>query len=304
MKRVGSPAALVAGCALLLVTNAAILSAAASNRWGGPRQKLELTERELAMPAFREEENTGLLLSRVLGDDAPAVVARAAFRNHYALPRADPPWLDRAKLRELGFRRDIDPSDPAAGEICDAELSRRVLIVLEFDGEAWKSWLAAQEERLNELRLRVERGETDRKRLQDAEIVLALDRAMRSRLFPVDAGTDAESLLRRYPDRGRYLVARGVVSLALVREQDRAPRLRSIVELLPNEVHVPTSLRPHFKRFLPEETPQQVFDREHKEPEGTWPSPTPPRYRAALAFGRRLQPWIASVASLDAPAGR
>jgi hypothetical protein len=222
-----------------------------------------------------------------------------AWRRRYRLPRAKHPWLDRAKLRELGFRADIDPSDPAAQEACEREGGRSIFLVLEFEGEAWRRWLADREDRVGELRRKVESGAADRKELQDAEALLALDRVMRSRLFPVDAGLDLESLRRRYPDPSRHLVVRGIVSLAVIRPEGGPARLDSILEVLPDKVHVPVGIRPLLLPFLARETQEQAFERERKEGEAAWPAPAPPRYRAVLAFGRRLEPWLVSVSRND-----
>ena len=49
---------LLANIALVVITNAAILGVAAWNRWGTPRAALELSERELAMPSFKQPEST------------------------------------------------------------------------------------------------------------------------------------------------------------------------------------------------------------------------------------------------------
>lgn len=296
MRRVASPGAVAAGLALVLVADAAILATAGWNRRGGPRAEIVLTGRELSVPEFREEENTGLALSLILGDEAPPGVERVAWRRRYRLRREEHPWLDRAKLRELGFRADIDPSDPEAQRACEKAGSRSVFLVLEFEGEAWRDWLAEREERVGDLRRKVESGAADRKALEDAEALLALDRVMRSRLLAVDAGLDPGSLLRRYPDRARHVVVRGIVSLAVSRPEEGAARLDTVLSVLPDRVHVPAGIRRGLLPFLPGETQKQVFERERKEPEAAWPVPAPPRYQAVLAFGRRLEPWLVSVA--------
>jgi len=208
------------------------------------------------------------------------------------------PWLDTAKLRELGFRADYDPADPEAVTGCEREGSRAVFLVLEQEGEAWKSWMSAREARVEELRRKVESGAAGGKDLQDAETLLALDRAMRSRLFAVDAGLDRESLRRRHPGPG-ILVVRGVLSPVLLQPEGEPPRIDAVVELLPDRIHVPAELRPHFAPFLPRKTEQEVVGRERKEPEVAWLAPVQPRYRAVLAFGRGLQPWLASVDRIE-----
>jgi len=299
MRRLGSPGAMAAGLALVLIADAAILATAAWNRRGGPQAEIALTGRELAAPEFREEENTGLALSLLLADDPPPGVERIAWRKRFRLPRVDHSWLDAAKLRELGFRADINPSDPEAQEVCEKEGPRSVLLVVEFEGEAWKAWLAGREEDVGELRRRVESGAADRKTLENAEILLALDRVTRSRLFPVDAGLDLESLRRRYPDRARHAMVRGIVSLRVFQREGEEARLGTILQLLPDRVHVPAAHREGLAPFLPRETEGQVLERERREAEVAWPSPAPPRYRAVLAFGQRLEPWLVSVSPAE-----
>jgi hypothetical protein len=299
VRRFGSPGVVAAGLALVLIADAAILATAARNRRGGPLAEITLTGRELSLPEFREEDNSGLSLSLVLGDEPPPGVRRAAWRKGVRLPRVEHPWLDPAKLRDLGFRADIDPSDPEAREACEKEGSRTVYLVLEYEGEAWRDWLAGREERVGELRRKVDSGAADRKTLENAEALLALDRTMRSRLFAVDAGLDLEGLLRRYPDRARHAVARGIVSLGIFQPAEGAARLAANLQVLPERVHVPAGIRPTLLPFLPRETEDQVLKRERSEVEVAWPAPAPPRYRAVLALGRRLEPWLVSVAPAD-----
>jgi Domain of unknown function (DUF4824) len=294
MKRLASPAALAAGFALLLIANVTIVTLAGWNRWGGPRERMSLTERELALPEFREEENSGLSLSLLLGDRAPRAVNRAAWRRRYRLPGAEHPWLDRAKLREIGWRDDLDPSDPEAEEAWSREGSRSVFLVLEMEGEAWRRWLTGRQEAVEELRRRVDSGGADRSELQDAQTLLALDRAMRSRLFPVDAGTKPEELRRRHPDPDRFFIVRGILSPRFLHPEGAPPRLDALIDVLPDRIHVPADLRPRFGGFLPKETLDESLMREAKEP-GAWPGPVPPRYRIDLVLGHRLEPWIVRV---------
>ena len=72
--RVRSGWTVAASFAVLAVANAMILGAAAWNRSGGPRLQIELTEREVALPLHREQEDTGIVLSLVTSDRPPAIV--------------------------------------------------------------------------------------------------------------------------------------------------------------------------------------------------------------------------------------
>ena len=132
MKRLASPASVMAACGLIVVTNLAILAAAGWNRRGEPEAELSLTERELAMPVARQDERTGLELSLVMTHEPPGVVRRTARWKRYELPSINYGWLDRAKLLELGFRVDLEPTHPDAAERYFHAMPRRVFVVVEY----------------------------------------------------------------------------------------------------------------------------------------------------------------------------
>jgi hypothetical protein len=296
MKRLASPASVAAACGLIVVTNLAILAAAGWNRRGEPEAELSLTERELAMPAARQDEGTGLQLSLVMTHEPPGVVRRTARWKHYELPSVDYGWLERAKLLELGFRVDLDPTHPDAAEHYSHAMPRRAYVVIEYDGEAWQRWISDREEQVRELRRAVEEDTAEPSVLADAEAMLAVDRTMRSRLFPVDAGTDANALQRRYGDRRRHAVVAGLLRPKVVQPENGLPTLSGdVLGLVVSRVHVPRKLRRHLEAFLPEDTWEEVEARERRKAESGWPLPTPPRYRATLAVGRRHEPWLVNV---------
>lgn len=293
MKHLASPAWVAAGCALILATGALYLSAAAWNRRGQPEAVLALTERELALPPGRQDEGTGLDLFVVLGTRAPGTVRRTARWRNYELPPVE--WIGRDKLRELGFRIDRDPSDPEADEYYSRQIARRAYVALEFEGEAWRRWLSSREQHVRQLRLQTEAGVAERAALDDAESLLALDRTMRSRLFPVDAGADAKELRSRYPDRRRFAVLPAAIHLDVERLEGGQATLTATVRLLVRRVHVPLAFRRQLEPFLPEETFQEVEVRERRAAAQGWPEPTPARYGATVAIGRRLETWLVGV---------
>jgi len=300
MRRLASPASVAAACGLIVVTNLAILAAAGWNRRGEPEAELSLTERELAMPVARQDERTGLELSLVMTHEPPGVVRRTARWKRYELPSINYGWLDRAKLLELGFRVDLEPTHPDAAERYSHAMPRRVFVVVEYDGEAWNRWISGREQQVRELRREVEEGTLEPRALADAEALLAVDRAMRSRLFPVDAGLDADALRSRYGDRRRYAVVAGSLRPKVVQPENGVPTLSGdLLDLVVNRVHVSRGHRRHLEAFLPEETWKEIEARERRGAESDWPSPTPPRYRATLAVGRRHEPWLVSVATLE-----
>lgn len=268
--------ALLAGCALIVIVNAAILGAAASNRRRDRLAELTLTERELAVPAYREAESSGLRLTLKFVSEPPPRVQRIEWRKRVDLPVVDYPWLDRGKLVDLGFH--LGPESKPIG--------RTAFIALELDGDSWARWLAAREDRLRKQLPTVE-----------AEAVLAIDRTMRSRLVPIDAGRDAEALRRRFPDRSRYLIVEGLVRTVQGSPGDASWR-GEIATLVVSDVCVPRELAPAMKKFLPRETQAEAFASERREGEASWPAPAPPRYRAVIAFGRRNEPWLVSVSGI------
>jgi hypothetical protein len=298
MKHLASPVSVAAACGLVVVTNLAILSAAGWNRRGEPEAELSLTERELAMPAARQDEGSGLGLSLVMTHETPGVVRRTARWKRYELPSVDYGWLGRSKLLELGFTLDIDPTLPDAAEHYSDAMPRRAYVVVEYDGAAWKRWISDREQQVLKLHREVEEGIAEPSSLADAEALLAVDRTMRSRLFPVDAGIDADALQHRYPDRRRHAVLAGLLRPKVVQPENGAATLSGdVLGLVVKQVHVSRNLRRHLEAFLPEETWEEIEARERRWAESGWPSPTQPRYRATLAVGRRHEPWLANVAT-------
>ena len=272
--------ALLAGCALVVVVNAVILGTAVWNRKGDRLAELTLTERELAVPEFREDESSGLFLTLKFASEPPASVRRAAWRKRDDLPAVDYAWLDRNKLEALGFRLGPEPSLGA----------RTAFVALELGGDSWTRWLAAREELL-------------RKRLpeSEAEALLAVDRVMRSRLVPIDAERDERVLRRRYSDRGRILIVAGLVRAVKGGADTGDPAWRGqILAVFASNLRVPRELAPALQKFLPQETQDAVSERERRERQVSWPAPAPPRYQAVVAFGRRNEPWLVSVSELEA----
>ena len=285
MRRLGP----LIACALLLLTNAVVLVGVAYNRRGEPEARLVLTERELRL-GYEEKENTGLWL-RLDASDA----------DHWAA--AGPGWFDQKKLEEIGFDCSVPPADPSAELFYEKALPRRLYAVLEFDGEAWKSWISRREQEL----LNPAPGTNVSQTLEQRQKQLEAERTGHSRLFVVDAGLDSVALRGRYADRSRYIVTGAVARLQLGRSWDestktwKGARLEgSVSEILPSEIHVPLD-----RRSVLDEVRQAQFKNEN--PIG-WTDyggyaaylQGPPRYRVTLSYGRRLEPWIDDVQPLAA----
>jgi len=277
-------------CALLLLTNAVVLVGVAYNRRGEPEARLVLTERELRL-GYEEKENTGLWL-RLDASDADRWAATG------------PGWFDQKKLEEIGFDCAVPPADPSAELFYEKALPRHLYAVLEFDGEAWKSWISRRELEL----LNPAPGTSVSQTLEQRQKQLESERTGHSRLFVVDVGLDRVALRGRYADRSRYVVTGAVARLQLGRSWDettkawKGARLEgSVSEILPSEIHVPLD-----RRSVLDEVRQAQFKNEN--PIG-WIDyggyaaylQGPPRYRVTLSYGRRLEPWIDDVQALATP---
>ncbi|HEU5182543.1 MAG TPA: DUF4824 family protein, partial [Candidatus Polarisedimenticolia bacterium] len=270
--------------ALLVLTNAVVLVGVARNRRGAPEARVTLTERELRIGADWEKENTGLWLALETGG---------------AGWQADGPgWFDRRKLQEIGFDCGIDPSDQKAELFYAKALPKRRIAVLEYDGDAWKKWIAGREEELlhpkPDVPVTAETMEERRKELES-------ERVGHSRLFVIDVGNDASELRRRYPDRAHHILADALVRLNLQRSWDEQTKSLTeahlegyVSEILVSSIHVPLAKRPVLDAIRREQEKQAEAK--------LWASygmygvlKAPPRYEVTLAYGRRLEPWIEEI---------
>jgi len=270
---------LIAGLALIGLTNAVALGGAAYNRSGEPESILSLTQRELRPPYVwtGRNETSGLALQlqwRVLqGDGRNIGLYRLATYSG-----AIPGWLDRAKMASLGFDVKLSTASPdvGRGSPYERQLPRDVLVVLELDGPAYREALERAAKTASEVEAKNERGEG--KKVADQMI----DRETRhsSRLFAVDAGLDRAALRSKFPDRTKYAIVRGQVRPARVSESKAAAG--AIGNLSAPGVNVPLAMRGVFEGVTPDGYDQ--------------PSAGDKRFEARLAFGRRLEPWLVSAA--------
>lgn len=192
----------VIGTALIVVGNLAVLAGVAYNRSGEPEAVMLLSERELRQPYYNRNnrDNSGLAL-------------RLSWRAEEGVRGPIASWLDRDKLRELGF--DVDLRTDEDGRYRQA-FPREAWIVLEFDGPAHRAAIERWETELAEARTRQAENPDDAQReiaLHNAERQLEEERERNSRLFAVDAGLDRHTLRQRYADRARYLILPGRVDM-------------------------------------------------------------------------------------------
>ena len=297
------PKLIIAAAAVLILTNVVVLAGVAYNRSGAPVMSIDLTERELSMtPSISPGENSGTSLTlkwRALGpiDDAEDIVASGRLPS--SLDARTPAWLDKDRLLELGFdlpaiERDIDKHKDRL-----FHRSIEVYLVLEYGGDSWQKVVEYTQTAADNLRKEIENRSDDAKqvkRLEHLEKRLDQVRTSSSRLYVIDAGADRRALLDRYADSGKYLLARGRIGLRWNRDEQKI--VGRIRELAINRVHVPLPYSPilveldradrarRASRFEP-----PVIQRNRQ-----------PRYSVRLNIGNRLEPWIESVALMDAAA--
>jgi len=276
----------LAGWILIIGTNLVIAAGVIHNRTGDSDAVLVLTERELALPGFRgRDENSGLALR-----------LRSQLREFE---------LDRDKLREVGFNVETPPSDPRAKMSYRRTLPHRAFVVLEIEGDSWTRWITKREADVREVEAQRASGKATQDQLENAVEYLERDRVKASRLFVVDVGRNARALRRAYADRQRYTVVPGVVRLSLRSKEKGPDKLYGWVsKILVRQIHVPHSLRPVIIEAMTERR-QRDARRNNREWQGTPRKPElpnetwQPTFQATLAFGRRLEPILETVALLD-----
>lgn len=262
---------LMLGGALVVLTNAVVLGGASYNRNGEPESRLHLSQRELQPEHWRrDKDDSGLDLQldwRIARQDD-------GEGDGYDGNWGDPLWLDKAKMAELGF--DVAAIARSAEHPRGrSEQSREVLLVLEFNHEAWQQSLR-QAEAYAELARKLLKQNPGKKEFIDrgkqAEQRLEQERNKSSRLFVIDAGLDAASLRIAYPDRSRYAIVRGRIDPDVVRNEDACKESRvsgRVTEVYSAEINVPLEYRKMFEHEAP-------FDLD-------------------IVFGKRLEPWIAGA---------
>ncbi|MCC6076996.1 DUF4824 family protein [Pseudomonas sp. GCM10022188] len=259
--------ALFAGVALILLINAFALAGAWYNRSGAPDSRLALSERELdGMSAGLRKENSGLALQ--LRWRMPSAAEDQGNRYNRR--------LSDAQMRQLGFQL------PAAEDCeprCRRQAAREVLVVLELDGPAYREELRRQQAQLEQASQALAALPEDKqlqqrvKHQRDELDTLQLD----TRLYAVDTGLDRDALRQRYPDRSRYAIVQGLVRPSHWHNSTGLQGYLS--ELSIERITVPQ----HWHRALAD-LPSRVRDKS-----------TTPGQRIEVAFGQRLEPWIAAV---------
>ena len=284
----------IAGIALVVLANAVALGGVAYNRSGEPEATLALTERELRLPHDwgRNRDNSGLSLTldwRAIGPD-PSDARRygepyTTFGGPFLSINRTPAWLDSAKLASLDFEMD-HPVNTADGRAhYRRQVPKQVLLVLELNGPAYQVARARMQQwaaREDSLFSSNPSAPEFIRRAEFARIELQHEERGGSRLFLVDAGLDRAALRAGYPDRTRYAIVKGAVQPQVVGPDSIATLEGRIMDLAIPSINVPFRFRHELESI-------------RSLPDSRGSSTTTP-FSASVAFGRRLEPWITSVA--------
>ncbi len=264
---------LIAGGALILLTNGVVLFGAGYNRDGEPDSQLLLTQRELQHSTWQEtRENSGMTLT--LNWRFEQAGQSDLDSGLYSVRWGMPVWLDEAKMSELGF--DVDKLANAVGsrERYQELQPKEVLLVLELNDRAYQHQLQRAKDYLDQAKARLDAApdiaELKRK-AKNAEENYLHEQQSNSRLFVIDAGLDLPKLRAAYPDRARYAIVHGLIRPGTVRVQNKASVGGYISELQADHINVPFSYRQVFGNAAP--------------------------YEASVAFGKRLEPWIVTASN-------
>lgn len=272
----------LAGLAIIVLSNAVVLGGVAYNRSGEPEATLRLTERELDSAEWGalQSEKSGLAMrlswrtpAVTLKNEDPAdSIDRSAFNRNAN-------WLNQAKLAELGFDVRADVSHATDEERDRRAVEKQVYLVLEFDGPAYQSSLKWTEEQVERIRNRspAARHQPTQDPVEYALNALERERNRNSRLFVVDAGLDPAVLRQKYPDRTRYAVVSGRVRPSYWRAgSDRRPVTGYVSAVNIDDINVPLELRPVFEGRQPTRWNSRGGDQ--------------PGFAATIVYGRRLEP--------------
>lgn len=263
---------LIAGSAIILLTNAVALGGAGYNRSGDPESQLQLTQRELQHSTRRSgKDNSGITLTLNWRFEQQAELNEFNF-GMYSSRWGNPVWLDKTKMAELGF--DVEK---LAGT---AEYRRRyresqpkeVMLVLELNDRAYQHHLQRTREYVEESRKLLAASPANaemQRKAKNAEDNYKHELEKGSRLFAIDAGLDLQTLRAAYSDRGRYAIVHGLIRPTTTQVKNETRIGGNITELHAGLINVPLGYR-------------QVFS-------------NPASYEVTVAFGKRLEPWIVAA---------
>jgi hypothetical protein len=265
---------IIAGVGLILLTNLVALLGVAFNHSGVPDSTLQLSQRELEIPYHwrKNSDNSGIalrLLWRFPG----------SRNEYYQYGDNDPGWLDQGKLASLGFDVAMPINTDRGQAMYRKQRSKPVFLVMELDGLAYQQ----------SIELAKKEDEADPKKKDGNErarpSALSQELNLNSRLFVVDAGLDREALRAKYPDTRHYSIVHGKIRPNIIYSKEKQPLMSGYINVVgAQSINVPLEFRSIFE---PMQKRNQKFDY------GAVDKRT--AFEATVAFGRRLEPWIAAA---------
>lgn len=276
----------IAGLLLIALTNAIALGGVAYNR-SGTTSVLKLTQRELSLPYYYDlgpnHENSGISLEirwRVLQRESKSDYSTGLS---YYWSGGTPDWLDQDKITSLGFNVDVEADDADQRTRYLKQLSKDVLLVLEYDGPAYQTALQRAKE-FRERQSALQKANPGKQgfeqRLKNAQESLVQEQQLNSRLFVIDAGRDYHALRTQHPDATRYEIVRGQIQPSIATDNKKTVVTGNISRLSNHVLHVPLTYRGVFEAIT------------HQRFTGVASDNPDDRYNVNLAFGMRLEPWI------------
>ena len=272
------PHTLIAGSAIILLTNAVALGGAGYNRSGNPESRLQLTQRELQRSAWRSgKDNSGITLTLNWRFEQQAELNEFNF-GMYSSRWGNPVWLDKAKMAELGFDVEKLASTAEYRRRYRESQPKEVLLVLELNDRAWQHHLQRAREYVEESRKLLAASPANaemQRKARNAEENYKHELEKGSRLFAIDAGLDLQTLRAAYPDRARYAIVHGLIRPTTTQVKNETRIGGNITELHAGLINVPLGYR-------------RVFN-------------DPASYEVTVAFGKRLEPWIVAASGSTPP---
>lgn len=272
---------LLAGIGLILLTNAIVLAGVEYNRSGTPDSSVTLTERELPLPYFygARKENSGISLHIQFRNKGSNIFGLAYYQQ-------EANWLTEEKLKALGF--DVSKTIDEDGDWKNYKRAREreVILVLEYNGDAYQATLNAAQQMVAELQANAPYEKTeDQNKLKQAESNLEQEQNTATRLFLIDAGLDEETLRQQYPDNTKYILLKGLAGMYINRIRNSARTYTGYIKSLSvSNVNIPLGYH-------------KALDAARAE--GYRPGQNqPPRYEVKLNIGKRLEPWVVGVEGL------
>ncbi len=277
---------LIAGLSIILLTNLVALGGVAYNRSGEPDALVQFTERELHITYQYglERDSTGLSLK--INCRVETLQQDFGYGNSNCW--ADPLWLDKKKLIELGFEFKAYDKNKNY-RYYERALPKDVYLVLEYDGEVHQRVLQRAEQHLAEeqvLKTNNPDNPEFEERVKRASEMLQAEQIYNSRLFAIDAGEDKEILRNTYPEKDRYILMKASIKPTWRFNNNQRIWTGRISDLLVEGINVPLEHRAVLRPI------EKAGSRRNRNTDG-------PRYAVQVAFGKRAEPWIVEVEAID-----